>query len=47
MNLGQWIRDVADFPKPGIGFKDLTPLLGNGAAFAESITQLVRPFRDL
>lgn len=47
MNLGQWIRDVADFPKPGIGFKDLTPLLGDGAAFAESITQLVRPFRDL
>ncbi len=46
MNLGQWIRDVADFPKPGIGFKDLTPLLGDGAAFAESITQLVRPFRD-
>ena len=46
MNLAGWIRDVADFPKPGIAFKDLTPLLGNGAAFAESIVQLVMPFRD-
>ena len=46
MNLAPWIRDVPDFPKPGIGFKDLTPLLGNGRAFAESIVQLVAPFRD-
>ena len=46
MNIEHWIRDVADFPKPGIGFKDLTPLLGNGAAFAESIAQLIMPFRD-
>ena len=27
------IRDVPDFPKPGILFKDITPLLGDGAAF--------------
>jgi adenine phosphoribosyltransferase len=27
------IRDVPDFPKPGILFKDVTPLLGDGAAF--------------
>ena len=47
MLLSQWIRDIADFPKPGVTFKDLTPLLGDGAAFAESITQLVLPFRDL
>lgn len=46
MNLEQWIRDVPDFPKPGIGFKDLTPLLGNSAVFAESIAQLIQPFRD-
>lgn len=46
MNLARWIRDVPDFPKPGITFKDLTPLLGNGAAFADSITQLVMPFHD-
>ncbi|MBL0163624.1 MAG: adenine phosphoribosyltransferase [Xanthomonadales bacterium] len=46
MNLARWIRDVADFPKPGVGFKDLTPLMGDGAAFAESIRQLLLPFRD-
>ncbi len=46
MNLARWIRDVPDFPKPGIGYKDLTPLLGDGVALAESIRQLVMPFRD-
>jgi adenine phosphoribosyltransferase len=29
------IRDVADFPRPGIRFKDLTPLLADGPLFAE------------
>jgi adenine phosphoribosyltransferase len=29
------LRDVRDFPKPGIVFKDLTPLLADGALFAE------------
>ncbi|MEO7013164.1 MAG: adenine phosphoribosyltransferase [Dokdonella sp.] len=46
MNLAQWIRDVPDFPTPGIDFKDLSPLLGDGPAFAESIEPLVMPFRD-
>ena len=27
MDLGAYIRDIPDFPKPGIVFKDLTPLL--------------------
>lgn len=27
------IRDIPDFPKPGVVFKDITPLLANGAAF--------------
>jgi adenine phosphoribosyltransferase len=31
------IRDVADFPNPGIMFKDITPLLADAAAFAETI----------
>src|SRR5512134_1877002 len=30
------IRDVPDFPKPGIVFKDITPLLANGKAFAKT-----------
>ncbi|HXK26973.1 MAG TPA: adenine phosphoribosyltransferase, partial [Candidatus Binatia bacterium] len=28
--IRQIIRDIPDFPKPGIVFKDITPLLGNG-----------------
>lgn len=34
------IRDVADFPKPGIGFKDITPLLEDPAAFRACIAAL-------
>ncbi len=34
------IRDVPDFPKPGILFKDITPLLANAAAFQSSIELL-------
>ena len=34
------VRDVPDFPKPGILFKDLTPLLGDGPAF-RSVTDLL------
>jgi adenine phosphoribosyltransferase len=34
------IRDVIDFPKPGIIFKDITPILSDGALFHESITLL-------
>lgn len=36
------IRDVPDFPKPGVVFKDITPLLADSAAFAASIDELVR-----
>ena len=34
------IRNVPDFPKPGIQFKDITPVLGNAALFAGSIDLL-------
>jgi adenine phosphoribosyltransferase len=34
------IRDVADFPKPGIVFKDITPILADGALFHDAITLL-------
>ncbi|MFP6856490.1 MAG: adenine phosphoribosyltransferase [Roseibacillus sp.] len=34
------IRDVPDFPKPGIVFKDITPILGNGDLFQTSIRLL-------
>ena len=34
------VRDVIDFPKPGIVFKDITPILANGKLFRESISLL-------
>ena len=46
MNLEDYIRDVPDFPKPGILFKDITPLLGAPDAFRASVEALVEPFRD-
>jgi adenine phosphoribosyltransferase len=35
--IRQAIRDIPDFPKPGIIFKDITPLLGNGQLFRRTI----------
>jgi adenine phosphoribosyltransferase len=40
MNLNDYIRNIPDFPKPGIQFKDITPLLLNPDAFQESIDRL-------
>lgn len=40
--LRQAVRDVADFPKPGILFKDITPILADPALFQESITLLAQ-----
>lgn len=40
------IRDVPDFPEPGIVFKDLTPVLANGSALARVTTELARPYRE-
>ncbi len=40
MNLEQYIRDIPDFPKPGILFKDITPLLAEPAAFRSAVEQL-------
>ena len=34
------VRDVPDFPKPGILFRDLTPLMGDGAAMGETVELL-------
>lgn len=44
-DLTRWIRDIPDFPKKGIVFKDITPLLANGPAFKEAVTRLADPFR--
>jgi adenine phosphoribosyltransferase len=45
MDLRSFIRDVPDFPKPGIIFKDITPLLQSPEALAHVIRSLVEPFR--
>lgn len=39
------IRDIPDFPKPGIVFKDITPLLGNGRLFGKTIDILAERYR--
>jgi len=44
MDLRGCIRDVPDFPKPGILFKDITPLLRSPQAFAFTVRGLAEPF---
>ena len=45
MDLTAFIRDVPDFPKPGIVFKDIAPLIADRAAFRVAIEQLACPYR--
>ena len=45
INLSEFIRDIPDFPKPGILFRDITPLLQSPLAFRETIQRLAEPFR--
>jgi adenine phosphoribosyltransferase len=45
MDLARYIRDIPDFPKPGIIFKDITPLLAEPPAFAEAIRRFVEYYR--
>ena len=47
VELRKFIRDVPDFPKPGILFKDITPLLANPSALALAVEALCNPFREL
>lgn len=46
MNLESKIRNIQDFPKPGIGFKDITTLLKDGEAFKEAIDKIVENLKD-
>jgi adenine phosphoribosyltransferase len=43
--LARLIRDIPDFPKPGIVFKDITPLLADAQAFRGMIDRLAEGFR--
>jgi adenine phosphoribosyltransferase len=40
MNLSEYIRDIPDFPKPGVLFKDITPLLADPAAFGFAVARM-------
>lgn len=46
LDLRQFIRDIPDFPKAGILFRDITPLLADARALACAIEQLTEPFQD-
>lgn len=45
MNLAKTIRDIPDFPKKGILFKDITTLLNNKKAFKKTINDLAKIFK--
>jgi adenine phosphoribosyltransferase len=40
LDLRAYVRDIPDFPKPGILFRDLTPLMGDGPAFRQTVDAL-------
>ncbi len=44
MELKSFIRDIPDFPEPGILFRDITPMLQNPLAFASAVDQLGEQF---
>lgn len=44
--IRQAIRDIPDFPKPGIIFKDITPLLANGPLFAKTIDLFAERYQN-
>jgi len=44
MNLKAKIREIPDWPKPGVNFKDITTLLEDRQAFCQVIDRLAQPF---
>lgn len=47
MNLSSKIRDIVDFPKEGVVFKDITPILQDPKYLNESINQMEEQIKDL
>jgi adenine phosphoribosyltransferase len=45
-DLKKCIRDIPDFPAPGILFRDITPLLADKQAVKQSVNQLAEPFKN-
>lgn len=46
MKLQDFIRDVPNFPREGVIFKDITPLLQNVEAFRYAVDQMAEPYKD-
>jgi adenine phosphoribosyltransferase len=46
MNLKSYIREIPDFPKPGINFKDITTLLKDKEAFGYAVENIYSAFKD-
>lgn len=46
LDLRRYVRDIPDFPKPGILFRDVTPLLGDAKALPAAIEAIAAPFRN-
>lgn len=46
VDIAAFIRDVPDFPKKGIMFKDITPLLNDAQGLKETADQLAEPYRQ-
>ena len=44
--LKSFIRDIPDFPSPGILFRDITPLLASPAAFEAAVRAMAKPFHN-
>ena len=45
--LDRYIREIPDYPNPGVTFRDITPLLASPAAFGRAVDDLVTRFHDL
>lgn len=45
LDLGDYVRSIADFPKPGIMFRDITPLLADADALREAVRRLADRYR--
>ncbi len=45
-DLRSLIREIPDYPKPGILYRDITPLLADAAALHEAVDQMAKPFLD-
>jgi adenine phosphoribosyltransferase len=44
--VGNSLRAIPDYPKAGILFQDITPVLADGALFRETIAEMIAPFRS-